>query len=893
MRRVEPLTFKKQAAPINYVAGLGRGAIGFTTRSDIGPARGEEESFGKAPEGYVAGAGRGTGGFGEIKPTAGSSNTDGADYSETNYDKFGGFSGSLFAESSYDTGDKEADEAWALVEDNRNNKRKKRARITTTKTEPTRVADQFADLKQSLGTVSFEAWDTIPDSVTGVRAHKKEDRFFPVSDKLIVEGARSALNEERGRMIQNKLDSAKGVGGSLKDTDEYLSSLATQAGAAAPVGDIKKARLLFHSVTTSNPSHGPGWVAAARLEEVAGQLLDARRIIEEGCLKCSSNEDIWLEAARLNTPNNAKIIMANAIRHIPKSAKLWLYAAEIEGSDKDRQRRVFRRALEEIPNSEKLWKSAIELEDQEEDAKVLLSRAVECVPLSPDLWLALARLESYNQAKVVLNSARKRLPTEIRIWVAACALEENDSLKTDLVIGKAVKRLSGASNMIVDREEWLEQAKKMESSGALKTCNAIIRGTLHVGLEQEDYQRIWLDDAQMCEEEHHPVTARAIYTHALDKLGGNRNILMAAVAFETRNGDKIQLQQLLHRAVEQCPEAEFFWLMAAKEMWKTVGDVAAARTLLERAFAQGHNSERVWLAAVKLEWESGKVTQVRALLHKARQSCPTPRIWTKSVLFERMQLTTTGGYETVKAMLAAGTKRFPTEAKLWLMSAQLELYNADSVVSSRAICNEGLTHVPECTALWLFSARLELSNASVVRARSVLELARLKIPLDDLIWLESIRLERNHAKLPDMANSLSAKALKTCPHSGRLWAEEILSAPKPKQRAVSLDALQNCDENPHVFLALGVLFAKEQKVKVARKWFEKAVTADKDLGDAWARYFIFESTANPTAVDQLLARCEASEPKHGEIWQMVSKKDANFMSSTRGILKQVIALMNQ
>jgi len=126
-----------------------------------------------------------------------------------------------------------------------------------------------------------------------------------------------------------------------------------------------------------------------------------------------------------------------------------------------------------------------------------------------------------------------------------------------------------------------------------------------------------------------------------------------------------------------------------------------------------------------------------------------------------------------------------------------------------------------------------------------------------------------------------------------LWAEEILSAPKPKQRAVSLDALQNCDENPHVFLALGVLFAKEQKVKVARKWFEKAVTADKDLGDAWARYFIFESTANPTAVDQLLARCEASEPKHGEIWQMVSKKDANFMSSTRGILKQVIALMNQ
>ena len=33
------LDFLNQAAPENYVAGLGRGATGFTTRSDLGPAR--------------------------------------------------------------------------------------------------------------------------------------------------------------------------------------------------------------------------------------------------------------------------------------------------------------------------------------------------------------------------------------------------------------------------------------------------------------------------------------------------------------------------------------------------------------------------------------------------------------------------------------------------------------------------------------------------------------------------------------------------------------------------------------------------------------------------------------------------------------------------------------
>ena len=40
-----PNTYKK-GAPTNYVAGLGRGAIGFTTRSDIGPARSKESGPG-------------------------------------------------------------------------------------------------------------------------------------------------------------------------------------------------------------------------------------------------------------------------------------------------------------------------------------------------------------------------------------------------------------------------------------------------------------------------------------------------------------------------------------------------------------------------------------------------------------------------------------------------------------------------------------------------------------------------------------------------------------------------------------------------------------------------------------------------------------------------------
>jgi len=60
-----------------------------------------------------------------------------------------------------------------------------------------------------------------------------------------------------------------------------------------------QARHLLKSVITTNPHHGPGWIAAARLEEKAGKLQTARSIIAEGCEKVPNNEDVWLEAARL------------------------------------------------------------------------------------------------------------------------------------------------------------------------------------------------------------------------------------------------------------------------------------------------------------------------------------------------------------------------------------------------------------------------------------------------------------------------------------------------------------------------------------------------------------------------------------------------------------------
>ena len=42
-----------------------------------------------------------------------------------------------------------------------------------------------------------------------------------------------------------------------------------------------------------------GWIAAARLEEVTGRMQAARNTIMKGCEICPMNEDVWLEAVRL------------------------------------------------------------------------------------------------------------------------------------------------------------------------------------------------------------------------------------------------------------------------------------------------------------------------------------------------------------------------------------------------------------------------------------------------------------------------------------------------------------------------------------------------------------------------------------------------------------------
>jgi len=838
---------------------------------------------------------------------------------------------SLFSgkDDQFDDDDDEADRIYDAIDERMNSKRRRRGDDGNGSGGGggSAIGDQFRELKQKLASVTEDEWAAIPDVGDYSLRHKqrrREDVFTPLTDSLlesrsmanadataggqnamagttqVTDGTATAgyrtnlsgLAEARSTVMTMSLDkmSDSVSGQTVVDPKGYLTSLSnTKIASAAEVGDVNKARLLLKSVRDTNPKHGPGWIAAARVEEAAGKTAQARKLIMEGCEICPDNEDVWLEAARLHPQDQAKTILAAAARRMPTSVKVYLRAADLESHDSSKKA-VLRKALEANPNSVTLWKAAIDLEDAD-DARVLLSVAVEKVPHSVEMWLALARLETYDNARKVLNRARKHLPAERAVWIAAAKLEESqnrDGAVVDRIVDKAVRSLD-KHEAVVTRAQWLKEAEAAEGAGAPLTSAAIVKCTVGRGVDDEDRQRTWADDANGALSRGSAATARAILAHALAAFPTKRTLWLQAVELERERGTASSLDEVLAAASERLPRTEIFWLVRAKERW-LAGEVDESRKILTEAFKANPDSEPVWLAAVKLEWETGEVERARVLLARARERAPTARIYMKSALLERE----CRKFDEALELLEEGLRKYLTFAKMYMMGGQIcsEDMTKDRIGLDRArkFYQRGLQNCPNSVVLWRLASRLEervteygagSSGAGVTKARSLLELARLKNAKNPELWLEAIRLERR-AGNDKLAVSLMARALQECPSSGFLLAENISTSPRVEQKSKSADAIKRRPDDPRVIAAVASLFASERKHDKARKWFERAAKLDPDLGDSWARWYAFELDAGKKeGQEDVKQRCVAAEPKHGELWCVVSKAMANRRKPTK------------
>ncbi|KAF8483096.1 hypothetical protein F5888DRAFT_1812628 [Russula emetica] len=351
------------------------------------------------------------------------------------------------------------------------------------------------------------------------------------------------------------------------------------------------------------------------------------------------------------------------------------------------------------------------------------ARAVEVIPLSVELWFALARLETPGKGE------RGRL-IEQEAYAAELS-EEKRIERVDKTLATAVRTL------------LIESA------------------TVAMDVDEEDRFTTWLGDTEAAEARGRVGTARAVLAFTLRVFPDCRDLWRRAADLEKAHGTHESLDKLLARA----------------EKWLG-GDVRAAREVPERAFVRNLESEQIWLAAVKLEAENGELAVARELLVRARTVADTERIWLKSAVFERQQ----GRSElTLKIVTTALSKHT----------------NTRHLQTRRGGREES------------------------IRARALLEKARLVNPKSDVLWAEAVRVEERSGA-PAQGKALLARALQEC--LPNIW-----------------HALVYGDlADPLVICTVAWLYWADRRIEKAREWFERAVSAGPDLGNAWGWWLKFE-----------------------------------------------------
>ncbi|KAB0404229.1 hypothetical protein E2I00_016797 [Balaenoptera physalus] len=695
--------FLGMPAPLGYVPGLGRGATGFTTRSDIGPARDANDPVDDrhAPPGKRT--------VGDQMKKSQAADDDDEDLNDTNYDEFNGYAGSLFSSGPYEKDDEEADAIYAALDKRMDERRKERREqrekeeIEKYRMERPKIQQQFSDLKRKLAEVTEEEWLSIPevgDARNKRQRNPRYEKLTPVPDSFFAKHLQTGENHTSvdprqtqfgglntpypgglntpypggmtpglmtpgtGELDMRKIGQARNTlmdmrlsqvsdsvsGQTVVDPKGYLTDLNSMIPThGGDINDIKKARLLLKSVRETNPHHPPAWIASARLEEVTGKLQVARNLIMKGTEMCPKSEDVWLEAARLQPGDTAKAVVAQAVRHLPQSdfvQGLW----PVEG----------------LPD---------------------------LAGLSVQLWLALARLETYENARKVLNKARENIPTDRHIWITAAKLEEanGNTQMVEKIIDRAITSLR-ANGVEINREQWIQDAEECDKAGSVATCQAVMRAVIGIGIEEEDRKHTWMEDADSCVAHSALECARAIYAYALQVFPSKKSVWLRAAYFEKNHGTRESLEALLQRAVAHCPKAEVLWLMGAKSKW-LAGDVPAARSILALAFQANPNSEEIWLAAVfmksvKLEWlkkcphstplwlllsrleeKVGQLTRARAILEKSRLKNPkNPGLWLESVRLEYRA----GLKNIASTLMAKALQECPGSGVLWSEAVFLE-----------------------------------------------------------------------------------------------------------------------------------------------------------------------------------------------------------------------------
>ncbi|KAH3671431.1 hypothetical protein WICMUC_004611 [Wickerhamomyces mucosus] len=858
---MERKSFLDQEAPPGYVAGIGRGATGFTTRADVGGSRtkGQERQI----------------------------NSDDEDnFADVDNENDNG----LFTNGQISKDDTEADAIYKEVEErlkSRSNKRK--ISVDDLQNDEVanvlRISNQFIDLKKNLSSISAEQWSNLPEvgdlTKRNKRQRKEEQdsrRTYAAPDSLIsgLDGTGAtetsidlaSLTSERQKLFESKIDAnLESLNGEEEtvNSQSYLSEISANS-LQNNNEEIQKLRTVLNQFTKSDPNKPEGWIARARLEETSRNFETAKKLISQGCNNCPNDEGVWLENVRLNQYDIklSKIIIADGVRRNEKSVKLWLKAAELEKDLYDR-RRIIRKALDSIPKSAELWSELIDLADDFEEKTQIASRATELVPSNIELWLKLIDLQNYQDARSSLNKARKANPNNVKIWLRACQLESENANNSDSVSKLIMKTFKECEQ---SREEWFKHAIEFENKNLPHIADQIVSVVLNQD-ESMTYNEL-SEESTIYKDNIH--VYRACLNFIVKKFPKKTAIWRNLIDLYKKHFTKEELYQLFEKLIGNFPKNATFRLMYSKEVWKTGNDVNTAKKILESSLKILPNSTDIWLALIKLEQVSNKKEEIESLFSEAQSKVESERIWYKYATHLRQ----IGNNHKALEIIDEGLLIFNKCFKLYLQKSQI-LEEMNLLNEAKEILSIGTKNIPSSPQLWINLSKLDMKLGNKIKARSDLELGILKNPTSEELVYEKLLLEKSLSDHNQLAVALS-RALKDFPHSSLVWSFNLrFNSKKSARKTLYKDALAATNNDSKVLLIIGHDFWVDGKIDKAQRWFERAVEMNENYGDAWAwNYKILKKTNNTQQMEKLIEKYLEVEPTHGDYWQRISKQIENL-----------------
>ncbi|KAI3402977.2 prp1 [Candida oxycetoniae] len=872
---MDRLAFLDQEPPPGYVAGVGRGAVGFSTGADF---KRDREDFDEEEEDNDLGS------------------VDDIDE--------GGLL--LSRKRDLDLDVEEEDKAYEEIERKLQSKRKRPAMVVASAViASVSEKPRFNDLKEELKTLTDEDWLSLPEAGDMTRKNKRQrildqqsQRFYAAPDSILASASNLGGNSisKKATELSAELDKLLPRHSAITQSsttpmteDEFLDVSAVDRD--AKFADLKKGRLILASLRKSEPYKSSSWIQSARLEEEARNYDKARDIIQQGCKTIPGDEDVWLENVRLNMNDTVyvKNMLKEALNFCPKSEKLWLKWAELETENKQK-RRIVMKGLEDIPKSVDLWKKLVNLENNQKTVEKLLSKAVELCPHEWEFWLALVNISTYTEAKSYLNKARKVLHGELKVWTAACKLEEREN--TNMSETKLMKLTDKAvqENKDAGPQVWYRAASECLKEGFNKTSRALVSSFLHA--------RIVVDSNALMKEADEQIKNGdlEIGHYILDYLIGvcptDLQVWERLLNTVKKTMNLKSLWTYYEKAISLNVDTVSLYLMFAQDVWKLSKDAEQARIVLSKA-DEKLDQDIIKVAVINLLFNSGQLEKAKQYVSKIieTEKSRNTKFWYKYIHILRCL---DCSLDMIIRVSNEALTYFPTNWKLRAQNIQLLETGNDTNVAEKAAA-EAVKACPSSATLWIMYSVIVEKRGIVMKARSILDSAMLKISNSPELNIAKVELEKRQNNITT-AKNLANRNLKQFPENAYVWYQYLSLIPKMSYRKPEfLNALQKTQNSSDILMYIGVFFWQDGKFLKAKSWFERSLTANPNNGDAWGwmynylKQFSGEEERNAFLEKYRLENeCDKRE---GRVYNIVKKNPKNYNKSQLEILEMVSLLL--